>query len=114
MAIKCTQCGHERGPGEQGAPSKCPACGAVYTTDALFRASKEPPSLPAENPDQPPAPLAIKWPTTIDVRVSDIDVSFTSMVWIMVKLVFAAIPAALIVVFIWAMIISFTAGIFRH
>lgn len=45
---------------------------------------------------------------TATVVVTDVDIHFGSMVWVMVKLAFASIPAALIV---WALSMAFGAAL---
>ena len=39
-----------------------------------------------------------------EVHVTDIDISFSSMVWLMVKASFAAIPAMILIWIIWSVL----------
>jgi hypothetical protein len=38
------------------------------------------------------------------VQITDINIRFFSLMWLMVKFAFAAIPAAIIVAFVWAIL----------
>ena len=42
-----------------------------------------------------------------NIVVSDVDIKFTSMVWILVKLAFAAIPAMFIIMFVSILFMTF-------
>jgi len=98
MPIICTTCGHQRGPNEIGPLTHCPMCNNPYTQAAIRDQKPEPPK-----PERTP-PIEIAWPYSVKVRVTDIDISFTSLVWLFVKASFAAIPAALIIIFVWGII----------
>lgn len=98
MPIVCTTCGHPRGPNEIGPLTHCPMCNTPYT-QAAIRDSKPDPVKPEKA-----AAIEIAWPHSVRVRVTDIDISFSSMVWLFVKASFAAIPAALIIILIWGIL----------
>ena len=72
-----------------GKPMKCPACSAVLRVPDP---SNDPPIAGTRTP--PPVP-----PGAVPVRVvvTDLDIRFVSLVWLMVKVAVASIPAAFIV-----------------
>lgn len=108
MSITCPKCGYERRPGDPGPVEECPRCGIIYakyrppvqqppqnqaTEKSPSPAAAEPPLRAhpfAPDPALPPEPKPLK------VVVVDFDVSFWQMVWLMVKLVIASIPAMII------------------
>jgi hypothetical protein len=47
------------------------------------------------------------------VIIRGIDIPFRDLVFLLVKIAFAAIPAAIIVTIIWGIIVSFLGGIMR-
>ena len=50
-------------------------------------------------------------PDTSTVKVSGLDIPFFDLVWLMVKLSFAAIPAAIIIAMLWTFLIELLAGL---
>ncbi len=67
-----------------------------------------PPSPASHQPDHAPDQKVIQ------VVVSDIHMSFRSMVVFLVKAAFAAIPAIIIIAMIWVFIFSFLSGFIRY
>jgi len=84
--------------------AETPAVAAKVTpTDAMPSEGKEPPTMPAAAPTERRSAAR--------VVVTDIHMSFLSMVIFMVKLAFAMIPAAIIITFIVLAMIAVAARV---
>ena len=106
MPIICTTCGHSRKPQDTGPAAICPQCQMPYTAAAIKARTPDP-----ESPPQQTAPVKVAWPTAVNVTVVDFDISFFSLVWLLFKAAFAAIPAALLIGFAWFIFYAFTRGL---
>lgn len=62
-----------------------------------FLSEREVPPANQRQSHPNPSPAVIDWPKSISVKVTDINISFTQMVSLMVKGAFAAIPAIIII-----------------
>lgn len=84
----------------------CPECGKEITIPA-------PESIPSKQikPSKLSAQNDSGKTESIKVIVTDFDMSFSSMVYFIVKLVLAAIPATIILVLFWAAIVAFIMAI---
>lgn len=109
--MKCPKCGHDATLNElKDNPDTCPKCGIVYQK---YIAMKQALSSPASK--KAPKPSVLTTRTTgkpQEVVVTDIKMSFTSMVVFMVKWAFAAIPAVIIIAVIWMFIVQMLKVIF--
>lgn len=90
--ISCPGCSNQI---SSEAPA-CPQCGRTMRS--------EPPAPPNQ-----PQPMAeqrqvVSSPVPVRVIVTDIDVSFGQLMWIMIKITFAAIPAAIIIAVIGGLV----------
>jgi hypothetical protein len=47
------------------------------------------------------------------VQITDVNIRFFSLMWLLVKLSFAAIPAAFIITVIWVLAVGFLGGVLR-
>lgn len=143
--MQCPKCDHQDTDAAFGDPAKCPSCGVYYAKalahkqrmDAAANAKPEmvEPVLP-EPPKEEPVATDRQSPKTTPMQkhliqmtsgsygaqpvvVTDIHMSFNSMVWFMVKWVIASIPAVIILgviaclvyVLVMAGISAFTASI---
>lgn len=93
--MKCPNCDFIEKDEVFGSPPKCPACGALYDKAVRLRELKEQRS-------QPPMP-ALKAGGSNEVaqvKITDIDIPFWSMVQLMVKWALASVPAVLILLLI--------------
>ena len=95
--ITCSKCGNAT----NNIADTCAVCGApiIHAVDTNQR-------------KEIPSPFVTNIPA--QVKIVDIEMTFMSMVTFMVKLVFAAIPAGIIVFVIFAFLTGIMAGIFRH
>lgn len=76
--------------------------------------TKPEPNDPAPNDPAPHQPVQTSDSQVIQVVVSDIHMSFLSMVAFLVKAAFAAIPAIIIIALIWAFIFGFISGFLKY
>lgn len=132
--MQCPACNHEDGAGNFGEPAKCPACGVYYEKALALKQRREKMERQQDKPDQeaPKDKLKSAWlgaKVSIEegrrrraaeeqakiaarnadaarpVVVTDIEIRFGSLVVLLVKLAFAAIPAAIIVtIIVWGLI----------
>src|SRR5690606_21739887 len=103
--MQCPECNHVPVAGTQPDPTRCPECGVYYAKAAWLRKEQVPAGT------RPKAPNMVvggaydvqhaikKYPGAQPVVVIDVQMSFNSMVWFMVKWALASIPA-LIILFI--------------
>lgn len=82
--IKCPSCGHDSPTGS----SACEQCGAALTTGTRVR-------LKTEGPN----------PTVTRVVISDIDMDFSDLAGLLIKIGLAAIPAAIVLGIVGGLIV---------
>lgn len=139
MAITCPKCGYERGVGEQAPAGQCPSCGIIYAKyDPAVEKRRQDLAQLAEKrrargdfddisdevaPPHGRGEAQVKvaanpehntnrdWPSQINVKVVDIEMSFWSMVKFMVKWAFASIPAVIIIVLLVISASAFVTGL---
>lgn len=132
--MQCPACNHEASPESFGSPAKCPHCGVYYDKALALKQRREEMQREAAKPDEaePKDKLKSAWlgakvsveegrkrraseeqakiaarsaAAAKPVVVTDIEIRFGSLVVLLVKLAFAAIPAAIIVtIIIWGLI----------
>lgn len=138
--MQCPACNHEASLEQFGNPARCPQCGVYYEKALSLKLRKEQSQAAPKDPEQPPvkdkrksawdsAKLSVQegrrrraeLESQVALRrspelangvvVVDIKMSFWSMVVFMVKWVIAAIPAAIILFFIFVMVTTFFGGL---
>lgn len=91
--IYCHACGLSNGPADQ----VCKGCGTLLKKASPAAAAKASAEQKPETKAPAPQNMHIDDSKPINVVVTNIDISFTNMVGLMVKAAFAIIPALLIV-----------------
>lgn len=132
--MQCPACEHESSPESFGDPAKCPHCGVYYQKALALKQRREQAVIEPNQPEQPARKEKLKtaWlgakvsveegrrrraeqeqalmaarnaAAAKPVVVTDIEIRFGSLVVLLVKLAFAAIPAAMIVaIIVWGLI----------
>lgn len=131
--MQCPKCQHTGTAADFGPERKCPACGAYYDKAVRYaEGSTEPESAPP--PHKTPSiadrlesakeavaasrerrATSSSLPGNISaqsesVRLSGVDIPFLSLVWLMTKLILAAIPAVVLASIIIIVTVSFIEG----
>lgn len=107
--MQCPACKYEAPQSAFGDPLRCPECGAYYekaVAHALAKPARPEPIKQVSEPQQSRPPALDLHPHVAKavsdnrgaqpVAVVDLQMSFNSMVWFMVKWVIASIPAMII------------------
>lgn len=115
--MQCPKCKYEPTMAEaQRSPADCVSCGVNYEGHARHQANAAA-QRAADQKRNANGPVAHVRQAMADHRgatpvvIVDFEMGFGSMVRFLVKLAFAAIPAAIIVALIWAGIIAIFGGI---
>ena len=110
--MQCPACNHIPLAGTQPDPGRCPECGFIYAKAAASK--KSAPDGPVKAAYQP-APVGgaydvqqaqKKYPGAQPVVVIDVQMSFGSMIWFMVKWALASIPAMIILAVIFLLLLA--------
>jgi len=129
--MECPKCKYEPTMAENAAsPEICPKCGVVY---AKVQARQEAAAQPvtgkvAAGIAGAKAGVAAsrqqreerEWQAKLNaaapdcVVVTGVKIPFLSLIWLMTKIILAAIPAIILAAFILMMIFSFISGLLRH
>lgn len=132
--MQCPACSHESSPESFGSPARCPSCGVYYEKALALKQRREEMEREAAKPEQeaPKDRMKSAWlgakvsveegrrrraaeerakiaarnaNAASPVVVTDIEIRFGSLVVLLVKLAFAAIPAAIIVtIIVWGLV----------
>lgn len=117
--MQCPECNHVPLAGTQPDPTRCPECGIYYAKAAWLRKGQ----VPAGTKPKPPAvkvsdaygvQQALRnYPGAQPVVVIDVQMSFNSMVWFMVKWALASIPALIILFILFLIMLGIIGGLGR-
>lgn len=115
--MQCPECNHIPLAGTQSDPERCPNCGIYYAKAAWLRKEQVPAGMKSK---QQPAPVGgaydvrealKKYPGAQPVVVIDVQMSFGSMIWFMVKWALASVPALLILMVIGFVAVAVMGGL---
>jgi len=124
----CVKCGYERQPEDAAPEGECPRCGVIYAKAVVRPAA---PVRSYQPPDEmgscvdcgglisgralwcPHCGRLMASAPSMSVVVADVDISFSQMVFLMVKAVLAAIPAMLILVAVVVAVVVFVQAVVR-
>ena len=111
--MQCPACNHIPLAGSTADPNRCPKCGINYADVIRAKAAKAANPQPSAADEMRREALKVKSVRSAEVNkmmqgydgaspvvIVDINMSFNSMVWFMVKWAIAAIPALIILFFI--------------
>ncbi len=112
--MKCTNCGTQNAENFKF----CQNCGTPLNVPlSPTQPAVQTPAIPEvqnvtlHQPLARPVPVDIRASNTLRVVVTDFDISFNSMVWLLVKAALAAIPASIILAIPYFFIFLFFGGI---
>jgi len=112
--MKCPKCSYEPTMAEQTAsPDTCPSCGVVYAkvlarqTPAAQGAAQPKPSRTGHQ-----TASQVREGRVVEVVLTSVRIPFLSLIWLMTKIILAALPAAILAGLILVMLGSFVGGVF--
>ncbi|WP_263147969.1 hypothetical protein [Pseudomonas sp. RIT-PI-AD] len=106
--MQCPECGHTPLAGTQPDPNRCPECGIYYMVAAKLRKEREQGAQQQVRENALPAvskqvrAATAGYAGAQPVVIVDVNVSFNSLVVLLVKLVVAAIPAIILAAVLFA------------
>lgn len=124
----CKSCGYERLSTDDAPDWQCPSCGVAYVKSNSAGVRRAQPTQESRGQPSSPPPAArprataerfvearVAGATLADshVVITDVRIPFWSLVWLLVKLAFAAIPAAILVTVIWMIVIGLIGGMLQ-
>lgn len=129
--MECPKCKYEPTMAEHTAsPDICPKCGVVYAKVQARQEAAEPAPASKVAAVLAGAKAGIaesrqqredrEWQAKLNaaapdcVVVTGVQIPFLSLIWLMTKIILAAIPAIILAAFILMMIFSFISGLLRH
>lgn len=110
--MQCPSCNHIPLAGNQPDPNACPKCGVPYAESIRKNATPKAASAPVLSQAMAPHVKKVmsEYQGAQPVVILDLNMSFNSMVWFMVKWVVASIPAMIILGFLLIAFIAFFGG----
>ncbi len=110
--MQCPSCNHIPLAGNQPDPNACPKCGVPYAESIRKSNAVRAAALPAQNIVMAPHVKKVmnEYQGAQPVVILDLNMSFNSMVWFMVKWVIASIPAMIILGFLLIAFMAFFGG----